>query len=179
MPSTDDKRQERLVLRLNQELHDALSRQADTHNRSVNGEICMAVQKWLYERDSLVLVNDRLLATASADTVASIKRRTPIFDLATDGDQDICKVPVRMKEEISFDMREAHATFKKGAEGFVSLNAFMKMMVAWWICYNFQAEECAKAIYQDFKASSTTQSRVSFARFPCKNQPVHRAALSA
>tara|TARA_R110002124_G_scaffold128157_9_gene288605 strand:+ start:12452 stop:12943 length:492 start_codon:yes stop_codon:yes gene_type:complete len=143
------------MLRLSQELYDAASDLADQHNRSLNGEICTSFSKWLYEHDALMLVKDRLLATTTEDTILSILRRTPSFEIGTEVERDTCTCPVRLKEDVGRALRRAHTSFKAGADGFLSLNAFMKMVLAWWISYSFQVSECSKALYNNFMHSNS------------------------
>lgn len=160
MSVSEDKRPGRVMLRLNQELYDAIAEQADQHNRSLNGEICTSFNKWIHERDLLMLVKDRLLATAGEDTIMHIHQSTPSFDLNADGERDTCKFPVRIKDQLSEDLREAHKLYKSEAQSFVSLNAFMKMMLSWWISYSFQVSECSLALYRSFTQSNSHPRRV-------------------
>jgi hypothetical protein len=152
MSDLDAKMPERVIFRVNQAFYTAITDLADSANRSVNGEICTAVDKWLYERDSLLLVKDRLLASASEETIGLIRKGTPNYLITPDTVTDNCKTTVRFKESVNSDLRAAWARHKTHS-GPVSLNSFMKIVVAWWLTYSFQSAICAKAIHQDFMNS--------------------------
>lgn len=150
MSEQDGKQTDRFVFRVSPSLHAALTELADTANRSLNGEICTAVCKWLYERDALVVLKDRLLASASAETIMRIQEQTPALLLEDASESDRCKTTVRMKESVEADLREAWVQHKAQV-GPVSLNSFLKIVVHWWLAYSFQIAECAKAIHLEFK----------------------------
>lgn len=151
MSQVDDKRQDRVILRVNPTFYSAISELASSENRSVNSEICTAVDKWLYERDSMILVKDRLLASASAETIIMIRKATPAYLITPVAEGDTCKVPVRFKESVNSDLRAAWARYKAEATRFISLNTFLKIVVSWWLSYQYQLSACVKAIHQDFK----------------------------
>jgi hypothetical protein len=152
MSDLDAKLPERVIFRLNHSLYAAISELADSANRSVNGEICTAVDKWLYHRDSLVLMKDRLLASASAETINDIRRDTPCYIITPEAEGDACKTTVRFKESASIDLR-AEWDRQKAATGRMSLNSFLKIVVSWWVSFSFQLTACAKAIHIDFQNS--------------------------
>jgi len=153
MPATGAKQTDRLVFRVPPSLYAALSGQADLANRSVNGELCTAVDKWLYERDELVLIKDRLLASASPEAIDAIRRSTPTFlhDAEKPADER-CKTNVRFKDKVDSDLRAAWEGYKL-SNGRVSLNGFLEIVVSWWLIYSFQVAECAKALHREFKNS--------------------------
>ncbi|MPQ71494.1 hypothetical protein [Pseudomonas sp. MWU12-2323] len=152
MSELDAKLPERVIFRVNPSLYSAISELADSANRSLNGEICTAVDKWLYHRDSLVLMKDRLLASASAETIEDILTATPSYVIAPEVEGDTCKTTVRFKESVAVDLR-AEWRRQKMQTGRVSLNSFLKIVVAWWISFSFQLSECAKAFHKDFQNS--------------------------
>lgn len=158
MPATD-KQKDRLVFRVQPSLYAAISGLADSANRSVNGEICTAVDKWLYERDELVLIKDRLLASASAASIDAIRHSTPSFLHDAEAKDERCKTNVRFKEAVDTDLRAAWKGYKQ-SHGQVSLNAFLQIVVSWWVMYSFQVAACAKAIHREFK-NSIRPNRVS------------------
>lgn len=149
MSDLDAKIPERFIFRVDPAFYSAISDQADAGNRSVNGEICTAVDKWLYERDALVLMKDRLLASASEMTIRSIRTSTPSYLITPDTPTDKCKTTVRFKETVNADLRAAWERHK-AQSGHVSLNSYIKIVVAWWLTYSYQLAECAKAIHRDF-----------------------------
>lgn len=150
MSEQDGKQTDRFVFRVNPSLHAAIAELADTANRSVNGEICTAVSKWLYERDALVIIKDRLLASASVETINMIRESVPSHLLAGDGESERCKTTVRFKDSVESDLRSAWEKHKLHV-GPVSLNSFLKTVVHWWVTYSYQIAECAKAIHLDFQ----------------------------
>ncbi|MFL1449266.1 hypothetical protein ACI77O_12795 [Pseudomonas tritici] len=143
---------ERVIFRVNPALHTAINDLAESANRSINGEICTAVDKWLYQRDSLVLMKDRLLSSASEKTIEEIRRSTPAYLITQDAVPDTLKTTVRFKDSVSEDLRDAWLRHKEQS-GHVSMNTYLKIVVAWWLTYSFQLAECAKAIHQDFMNS--------------------------
>lgn len=148
----DGKQTDRFVFRVNPSLHAAISELANTANRSVNGEICTAVSKWLYERDTLVVIKDRLLASASIKTIDMIRETTPSYLVHDEEESERCKTTVRFKLSVETDLRAAWEEHKAQV-GPVSLNSFLKLVIHWWVTYCHQIAECAKAIHQDFKNS--------------------------
>ncbi|MCF5371922.1 hypothetical protein [Pseudomonas syringae] len=152
MSDIDAKMPERVIFRVNPTFYLAISELADSANRSVNGEICTAVDNWLYRRDSLVLMKDRLLASASANTIEAIRRATPSYGFTPDSESDTCKTNVRFKDSVAVDLR-AQWDQQKILTGHVSMNSFLKIVVAWWLSYSYQLAECAKAIHSDFQNS--------------------------
>ena len=152
MSDLDAKMPERVIFRVNQAFYTAITDLADSANRSVNGEICTAVDKWLYERESLLLVKDRLLASASEETIGQIRKDTPRYLITPETVTDNCKTTVRFKESVSSDLRAAWERHKNNT-GPVSLNSFMKIVVAWWLTYSFQLAVCSKALHRDFMNS--------------------------
>lgn len=165
MSSQDNKQKDRLVFRVNPSLYAALSDLADSANRSVNGEICTAVDKWLYERDELVLIKDRLLASASAEAIDAIRHATPSYLLNCDSKDDRCKTSVRFKDRVDTDLREAWEQHKT-SHGQVSLNTFLQIVVSWWLMYSFQVAQCAKAIHQEFTNSIRPSRLTSISCWP-------------
>lgn len=152
MSFTDTKEKDRLIFRVPPSLYAAISSLADSANRSLNGEICTAVDKWLYERDELVLIKDRLLASASADAIDAIRLSTPSFLQVAPSKDERCKTTVRFKETVEADLRVAWEGYKL-SHGQTSLNTFLQVVVSWWLMYSFQVAECAKAIHREFKNS--------------------------
>lgn len=167
MALQETKQKDRLVFRVNPSLYAAISDLADTANRSVNGEICTAVDKWLYERDELVLIKDRLLASASAEAIDAIRQATPSYLLNVESKDDRCKTSVRFKDHVDTDLREAWEQHKTN-NGQVSLNTFLQIVVSWWLMYSFQIAQCAKAIHREFR-NSIRPNRVS----PISYLPTH------
>lgn len=163
---------ERVIFRVNPSFYAAISEHADLANRSVNGEICTAVDKWLYERDSMLLVKDRLLASASEQTITQVRKATPSFLIEPDTIADSCKTTVRLKNSVAGDLRAAWDEHKKQA-GRVSLNTFLKIVVAWWLTYSFQLSECTKAIHRDFMNSLRPSRHMSTA-----NQQIVNLAIA-
>lgn len=157
MTVVEVKPKDRIVFRVSAIFYAAIAEQADAANRSINGEICTAVDKWLYERDKLVVLKDRLLAGARADTIMEIRRATPSFLTIVESDVEERKTNVRFKDTVEADLRASWA-WHKSQQGHVSLNSFLKLVVAWWLAYSFQLAECAKAIHRDFKSSCRSQS---------------------
>lgn len=156
------KQPDRFVFRVNPSLYAAIVELADAANRSVNGEICTAVQKWLYERDALVVIKDRLLASASIETIDRIREATPLDLFKADAESERCKTTVRFKESVETDLRSAWEQHKTKV-GPLSLNSFLKSVVHWWVTYSYQIAECAKAIHRDFKNSFRPSRTTSFA----------------
>lgn len=152
MSSQETKQKDRFVFRVQPSLYAAISNLADSENRSVNGEICTAVDKWLYERDELVLIKDRLLASASVDAIDAIRHSTPSFLQDASTNDERCKTNVRFKETVEADLRAAWEGYKN-SHGQVSLNTFLQIVVSWWLMYRYQIAECARAIHRDFKNS--------------------------
>lgn len=152
MTLPDTKQKDRIVFRVHPSLYAAITGLADKANRSVNGEICTAVDKWLYERDELVLIKDKLLASASADAIDAIRQSTPSFLHDADKRDERCKTNVRFKDSVDADLRVAWENYKT-SHGQVSMNTFLQIVVSWWLMYSFQVAACAKAIHREFKNS--------------------------
>jgi len=162
MAEQDGKQPDRFVFRVNPSLYAAIVELAEAANRSVNGEICTAVEKWLYERDSLVVIKDRLLASASIETIDRIREATPLGLFNADAESERCKTNVRLKEFVESDLRSAWEQHKAEV-GPLSLNSFLKNVVHWWVTYSYQIAECAKAIHRDFKNSFRPNRTSAFA----------------
>ncbi|MCF5460263.1 hypothetical protein GIV86_24375 [Pseudomonas syringae] len=97
-------------------------------------------------------MKDRLLASASANTIEAIRRATPSYGFTPDSESDTCKTNVRFKDSVAVDLR-AQWDQQKILTGHVSMNSFLKIVVAWWLSYSYQLAECAKAIHSDFQNS--------------------------
>jgi hypothetical protein len=165
MSDLDAKLPGRVIFRLNPSLLAAITELADEANRSVNGEICTAVDKWLYHRDSLVLMKDRLLASASAQTIDDIRKATPCYTISSEIEGEDVKTSVRFKESVAADLRGEWVR-QKSATGRLSLNSFLKIVVAWWVSYSFQLAACAKAIHKDFENSTRPTRPSTVSPFP-------------
>lgn len=152
MSLQEAKQKDRLVFRINPSLYAAITGLAESANRSVNGEICTAVDKWLYERDELVVIKDRLLASASAEAIDAIRQSTPSYLMNTETKDERCKTTVRFKDQVDTDLRVAWEQHKT-SNGQVSLNTFLQIVVSWWLMYSFQVSQCARAIHREFKNS--------------------------
>lgn len=166
MSEQDAKPNDRVVFRVTPSFYTAISDLADSANRSVNGEICTAVTKWLYERDSMVLMKDRLMASASVESINHIRKATPSYLITSATETDSCKTTVRFKESVESDLRAAWERHKEQI-GRVSLNSFLKIVVSWWLMYSFQLAECTKAIHQDFNNSIR----------PSRSAPISNSAM--
>ncbi|KKN96108.1 hypothetical protein LCGC14_0170370 [marine sediment metagenome] len=151
MSADESKSYDRIMLRLNQTLFDSLSRLASNHHRSFNGELSAAFASWIFERDTLTLMKDRLLASAGEDIILSVHGQVQSFDLRTGTEKDSCKFPVRLREDLALSLREAYSEANEGCDDALSLNAYMKMVLSWWVSHSFQVEACSKAIYRDYK----------------------------
>ena len=145
-------KKDRVVFRVNPSLYAAITEKASSANRSVNGEICTALDKWLYERDSMVFMKDRLMASTSDEAIHVIRNATPSYLIVSNDETDTCKTNVRLKESLEADLRAAWESHKSEV-GPVSLNAFLKHVVSWWLTYSYQMEQCAKALHKYFKNS--------------------------
>ena len=168
MSLTDTKQKDRIVFRVPPSLYAAISGLADSANRSLNGEICTAVDKWLYERDELVVIKDRLLASASADAIDAIRQSTPSFLKVADTKDERCKTTVRFKENVDADLRVAREGYKV-SHGHISLNTFLQIVVSWWLMYSFQVAECGKAIHREFKNSIRPNRVAPITYLPAQN----------
>ncbi|HBP1602105.1 TPA: hypothetical protein L5U90_003205 [Pseudomonas aeruginosa] len=158
--SVQDAKKDRVVFRSSPSFYAAIAQQADVANRSVNGEICTAVYSWLYERDTMVFMKDRLMASASVDWINLIRKATPSYLTVVDEEGDTCKTNVRFKESVETDLRAAWEDHKRQI-GAISLNSFLKLIVSWWLMYSFQMRECAKALHRDFNNSMMPPIRSS------------------
>lgn len=156
--SDQDAKKDRVVFRVNPSLYAAISEQASSANRSVTGEICTALDKWLYERDSMVLMKDRLMASTSAEAITVIRKATPSYLIVSGEEADTRKTNVRLKESLEADLRAAWESHKSEV-GPVSLNSFLKHVVSWWLIYSYQMEQCAKALHKDFNNSIRPPAR--------------------
>lgn len=163
--SVQDGKRDRVVFRVSPSFYAAITQQANDANRSVNGEICTAVDSWLYERDTMVFMKDRLMASASVESINVIRKATPSYLTVADEEGDTCKTTVRFKESVEADLRAAWEVHKRQI-GHVSLNSFLKLVVSWWLMYSYQMRECAKALHRDFNNSMMPPSRSTAAIRP-------------
>jgi hypothetical protein len=152
MAEIEPTKKDRFVLRVSPSLYAAINDLAETENRSFNGEVCTALNKWLYKRDSTILVKERLLAMASLESFNRIREATPPYLLKANDETDSCKTTVRLKESLEYDLREAWNEHKF-QEGYISLNSFLKVVVSWWLMCSFQLAECTKALHREFSSS--------------------------
>lgn len=144
-------KQSRTVIRLPEEIYTAINELAVAHNRSLNGEIVTSVHKFLYERESLTLIKDRLFAT-SPSNIMELNKRTPSFPfLATNTNAH--QVTLRLDATVTDDLREALEIVREQNGMSLSLNSYLLQVMSWWITYNFQIQEFSKILYDDFKTS--------------------------
>jgi hypothetical protein len=146
-----------LVLRLNPELYSAIATLAGVHNRSMNGEICTALEKWLYEQESMLIVRDKLVSSVTADVQKSIAASIPVFKLQQDKDADTTKLTLRYNEPIRRDLLEAASDYKAESGEFLSQNYFVQMILVWWLVFNYELHEYTRAVYQDFQSKRVSR----------------------
>jgi hypothetical protein len=146
-----------LVLRLNPELSSALATIAGVHNRSMNGEICEALEKWLYEHEALMLVHDKLVSSVSGEAQKAITASIPVFKLQQEKDSETTKITLRYNEPLRRDLQEAASDYTAGSGEFLSQNHFVQMILVWWLVYNYELHEYTKAIYKEFQAKRGTR----------------------
>lgn len=161
MSQSVSKPQSRIILRMPEEIYLHIDGQAFAHNRSLNGEVVTSIHKFLYERDALMLMKDRLFATAPG-SISDLLKRTPKFSYLASNDRNVHPLTLRLSADVNDDLRSALEIFRKESEPTLSLNSFLLKIMAWWITYNFQVTEFSKSLYRDFKTSTYRSANGSF-----------------
>lgn len=174
MLATPEKNPDRFVLRLNPELYEAISTQAELNNRSINGEICTALDSWLYQYDQLMLVKNRVAQAADEHTAERIMSDTPVFPLGRENGE--CKIVVRLKDSQRDDLKSRVEQYKGQIGGFTSQNAYAQMVLVWWLTFNYELREFSKSLYQAMSTSRPCSSRPRTHQHPEHSFPHLRIA---
>lgn len=149
--STAADKTDRFPLRLNPDVYEAIANQAESNNRSINGEICMALDSWLYNYEHMVLVKNRVVQSADPKTAKEIMAHAPVFDFSRENGQN--KIVVRLKESHREDLKNRVEDYKRKIGAFTSQNAYLQMVLVWWLSYNYELQEFTKVLYQSFMSN--------------------------
>jgi len=144
MHETNDPKIERFVLRLNLSLFKAISQQAEHSHRSINGEICAALDSWLFEFDQLMLVRNRIAQATGKHAALEIIAAAPNFP--TSPNKADYKTMVRLKETQLSALKARIERHKAQVGKFTSQNNYVQMVLIWWVTFSFEVREFSKSL---------------------------------